>query len=105
MVENRKKLSKMALEECMNLVKIQPRNIVANAIINADNSGNNTILDILYHTELIREKIFIPEYENKLIGMTLEDSAFDLYKKANLENKNPKAIQLYAGYINHYLNK
>lgn len=110
--KNRKELSVMVRNRCLELVKILPINIVATAVVEAFNNGKTNDLNGIYlHIDKTIEKL--QRYKKNFREFSTNEGAESIYKKViSYEKlfKEPKEkhlsyFKLYANYIGHYFDK
>jgi len=96
---DRKELSRYVREQCLDLVKIYARNVVAYSMMQEDVKNNpNLLSDKIKYT---LDKLSMQS--NKFIDFTLNDTIDELIVKAELEKKDPRAIKIYGNNILHYI--
>jgi 1-acyl-sn-glycerol-3-phosphate acyltransferase len=106
---NRKEMSLFIREKCLDLVKILPINVVAQAIL-------MSIEDQQIKTDYLEDNIQavleqLKPYEDRFRNFSLADNAAHIcnrighhaFKTENIRYSNLNIYKLYAGYIHHYL--
>lgn len=108
--QTRKELAIFTREKCLELVKILPINIVSWAILKANEAG---CLERDKIIECIRENMEkLTPFKDRFRGFEPNETPSDILDKVARYEKNFKNItaahlpfyQLYADYINHYIN-
>ncbi len=108
--KSRKELSLYAREQCIDLVKILPINIVATAVVESikDNSLDD-LESVYFHIEKTIEKLL--KYKSKFRGFSINEDPKAIYQRVVSyekmfkipKEKNLAYFKLYSSYIGHYL--
>jgi 1-acyl-sn-glycerol-3-phosphate acyltransferase len=92
-IGHRKDLTQITRSACMDLVKIQPINVVSYAMAQPGDLREN-IKDTLDR---------LSPQSHKFIGFTADDSIESILSKIDIDMNQPKLYTPYAGYISHYI--
>lgn len=98
---NRDLLAEYLRSKCLDQVRIPPKDVVANAIVQEDGSFEYNLKKVFYNIESVVEKL--EPHREKFFNIDLTDSAKDLWVKAGLWKKDPKIIMIYHNEIDHYM--
>ncbi len=105
---SRKEISSLARNECLELVKILPVNIVAKAVINALSKNSTEKSLIFENIAAILDQL--NNLRERFRGFTHSEKPSEIFAKVADANKDFQKIsskkitiyQLYSNYINHY---
>lgn len=106
--KNRKQLADFTREQCLQLVKILPINIVSHSILDAYENDKIKIKEILKNISKNIEKL--KHLKDRFRGFSIDEDPEDILGKVSKYEKSFKTIdvkylrlyRLYANYIHHY---